>query len=150
MAGFADMADEVRSHVHAIENHLGRQTDLLHDLANKPPESVKLTRLHVLSEAQLRTQAVEENVNVLVLRAVPGSYVKLNHWAAQLVAEGEVALFYGNDNQQSLLDIPVPVKSVRMKSGPNELIIPPEHNIYAQATKAGVVTLAVTSYQLSS
>jgi hypothetical protein len=160
MAGFADMADEVRSHVHAVENLLGQQNDLLKQIANKPPDAVKLTHLNVLSEAQLRTVPFPANEALgLIYRGVQGTYVKLNHWAIHLDAEeleNRIAMFYGNDQEQNVLDTLVPltnalgVGSRFASSNPNELIIPPGFNIYIRSPESGKITLSLTSYNLTT
>lgn len=113
---------------------------------DKPPARA-LSKLDVVAEAQLRTVPFIAEKLVPLSRSQVGIYTKINHWAAQLEAEGVVKLYYGNDaSNAAILD--VAAKNQFAFSNPNELVIPPGMEIFVFCEKAGVITLSVTSYQL--
>lgn len=147
--GFGSAVDKAEHYAQGILNLLSINNDKLdkvsHQLASAP--SRKLSKLDVISEAQLRSIPAPENVMTLITPGIQGVYVKVNHWAMQLGAKGEGALFYGNDQQQFILD--TGLEGINIKGDPNELVVPPGRSIYALTNKAAIVTLSLTSYQLS-
>lgn len=148
--GVGTAIDKAESYAQGIINLLSVNNDKLdkvsHQLASAPVR--QLSKLDVISEAQLRTIPCGENAMTQIFAGVQGVYVKINHWAMQLGAKGEGSLFYGNDQQQWILDTAL-AEAVNIKGDPTELIVPPARSIYAFTTKPAMITLSLTSYQLS-
>jgi streptogramin lyase len=151
MAGWNDAIDEARSALGGIINLLGEQNKILTSIANKPPPVKKNTKFNVISEAQLRTVSTAAGVKTLVFPSELGVYKKLNHWTVEYAESSHGSLYYGMDASNAvILDSPKTGEATIITGAdPNELIVPPQMNIYFLGEKSAIITLSVTTYELS-
>lgn len=143
-----DGFDYARTTGDSILTLLGMQNQHLERILNKP-EPKPLSKLNVISEAQLRSIGLPAGLRTMVAASSQGQFTKINHWAALMAAAGTIDLYYGDDQTQYILDTETAPVAKSLKSNPNELIVPPEFNVYAQPTVESVLTLSITTYGLT-
>jgi len=133
----------------AIINLLTLHNHHLEKIA-QPDLPAKLSKLDVISEAQLRSFSFESNTLTPTVQTAAGEFMKINHWASECPLGGQVTrLYYGAaTGNVSILDA-TPGEGIYVVSNPNELLVPPLNMIFVNSNKPGVITLSVTTYQLS-
>lgn len=141
--------DEARGIGQAILNLLHLHDEKLDKIVhNTSPPAKKLGKLDVLSNVQLRSFHVEPAAVTQLMVTPAGTYTKLNHWAALMAAAGTIRLFTGVDAAHlNILDNAAAGQFASIN--PYELVIPPNTAIWAEASLAAEITLALTLYELT-
>lgn len=149
MGSLDSWVTEAREFLSQILDTLIEANQQRSDAAKDKPPARALSKLDVVAEANLRSIPFEAGRLTPVLVTQAGIYTKVNHWAAQLEAEDELQLYYGQDAQAVAILDSAPAKSKFPVANPNELVIPPNMNVYVLSPKAGIISLAVTTYRLT-
>ena len=161
MAAWNDAIEEARNVLHNIETQLSHHTDLLNQLANKPPVADAVDHMKILGTPELRNFKLGENVTKLLGAPYPGIYTKLIHWAWMSAEKSTTALFIGPIGKenltlaQALADASLLIidgngtENISLAGNPRELIIPPDNAIYGIMSKPGEMSVSTARYQLT-